>query len=91
LNPDAEMFPTVPGTETKVTPESEVPIMPNATSIQFEFLLPMKKDSLVAFLAVYMATPNKRIKYPKTKEKSSKEDMFFRLSQQGNAFKNIYF
>ena len=51
----------------------------------------MKKDSLVAFLAVYMATPNKRVKYPKTKEKSSKEDMIFRLSQQGNAFKNIYF
>jgi hypothetical protein len=51
----------------------------------------MKKESLVAFLAVYMATPNKRVKYPKTKEKSSKEDMIFRLSQQGNAFKNIYF
>jgi hypothetical protein len=81
----------VPGTETKVTPEREVPIMPNATSIQFEFLLPMKKDSFVAFLDVYMATPNKRVKYPKTKEKSSKEDMIFRLSQQGNAFKNIYF
>lgn len=91
MNPVGEMFPTVPGTETKVTPEREVPIMPNATSIQFEFLLPMKKDSLVAFRAVYMATPNKRVKYPKTKEKSSKEDMFFRLSRQGNAFKNIYF
>ena len=85
------MFPTVPGTETKVTPESEVPIIPKATNIQFEFLLPIKKDSLVAFLAVYIDTPNKRRKYPSTKEKSNTGDMFFRLMWQGNTFKNIYF
>jgi hypothetical protein len=51
----------------------------------------MKKDSLVAFLAVYMATPSKRRKYPNTKEKSNTGDMFFYLMWQGNAFKNIYF
>jgi hypothetical protein len=60
----------VPGTETKVTPESEVPIIPKATKIQFELRFPMKNVSLVAFLEVYAATPNKIRKYPITNEKS---------------------
>lgn len=53
--------------------------MPNATNIQFEFLLPMKKDSLVALRDVYKATPSKRKKYARTKEKSRMGDMIFRL------------
>ena len=50
------------------TPESEVPIMPKATSIQLLFRLPMKKDSLSELREVYQATPSKRRKYPSTKE-----------------------
>jgi hypothetical protein len=37
------MEPTFPGTEIKVTPESEVPIIPKATKYHLEFLLARKK------------------------------------------------
>ena len=47
LNEWPAKSPTVPGTDTNVTPDREVPIIPNATSIQFELLLPIKKESLV--------------------------------------------
>jgi len=43
---------TQPGTEINVTPESDALIIPNATIYQGDFLLPRKKDSLLAFLLV---------------------------------------
>ena len=39
---------TIPGTETKVTPEMEVPIIPKATIYHGDFLLPVKKAALEA-------------------------------------------
>jgi hypothetical protein len=68
-------LPTVPGTLTNVTPESEVPIIPNATSIQFEFRLPIKKESLLELREVYHATISNKTKYPITKENSKVADM----------------
>ena len=62
--------PTVPGTLTNVTPDKEVPIIPNATNIQFEFRLPIKKESLLELREVYHATVSSNKKYPITKEKS---------------------
>jgi hypothetical protein len=67
--------PTVPGTETNVTPDNEVPIIPNATSIQLEFLLPIKKESLFEFREVYQATANNNKKYPITKENNNAGDI----------------
>ena len=37
------VFPTAPGTLTKVTPLNEVPIIPKATKYHLEFLLATKK------------------------------------------------
>jgi hypothetical protein len=52
---------TLPGTETNVTPEREVPIIPKATRNHGLFLSPVKKLSVVAFLEVaqeiYRSTP----------------------------------
>ena len=42
------------GTDTNVTPLSEVPIIPNATSIQLEFLFPIKKESLLELREVIL-------------------------------------
>jgi hypothetical protein len=53
----------VPGTLTKVTPLSEVPIIPKATSIQLLLRFPIKNDSLFELRLVYHATPNKIRKY----------------------------
>jgi hypothetical protein len=36
-----------------VTPDRDVPIIPNATTYQGEDLLPKKNDSLLSFLPVY--------------------------------------
>jgi len=58
-----------------VTPESEVPIIPKATSIQLEFLLPIKNESLFEFLEVYQATPSSSKKYPITNVKRRVGDM----------------
>jgi hypothetical protein len=52
-----------------------VPIIPNATSIQFELRFPIKKVSLVAFLDVYAATPSSIKKYPMTNEKRRMGDI----------------
>jgi hypothetical protein len=49
--------------------------MPNATSIQLLFLLPIKKDSLVLFLPVILATTSKIRKYTITKENKVMGDM----------------
>jgi hypothetical protein len=62
-------LPTAPGTLTKVTPLREVPIMPKATSIQLLFLLPIKKDILLLFFPVILATANKTKKYKITNAK----------------------
>ncbi len=53
---------TVPGTETKVTPESEVPIIPNATNTQEALLFALKNDALSAFLDVTTATAKSAMK-----------------------------
>ena len=47
----------------KVTPDSDAPIMPNATIYHGDFLLPMKKDSLSAFLEVNHETSKRSEKY----------------------------
>jgi len=49
--------------------------MPNATSIQLELRLPIKKESLLEFLEVYQATPNNKTKYPMTNENNKPADM----------------
>ena len=48
---------TLPGTEIKVTPERDAPIIPNATKYQGLCLSPVKKVSLVAFLDVTIEIP----------------------------------
>jgi hypothetical protein len=53
---------TVPGTETKVTPESDVPIIPNATNIQDALLFALKNEALSAFLEVITATTKSAMK-----------------------------
>jgi hypothetical protein len=50
---------TQPGTDIKVTPDSEAPIIPYATINQGDTLFPIKKDSLSAFRAVNHVTANK--------------------------------
>ncbi len=55
-------MPTAPGTLMKVTPDSDVPIMPKATSPQTLLRLPMKKLSLVAWHDVRQATSSKSAK-----------------------------
>lgn len=54
---------TQPGTEIKVTPESEAPIMPNATMNQGDLRFPIKKLLLSAFRDVSKLIPNKTKKY----------------------------
>jgi hypothetical protein len=57
-------FPTSPGTEIKVTPESAVPIMPKATKYHLEFLFALKKASFpVLFLLTKWEIRNKIPKY----------------------------
>ena len=56
---------TIPGTDTKVTPESEAPIIPNATTYQGDFRFPRKKASLSACRLVNLATNINKPKYPK--------------------------
>ena len=59
------MLVTMPGTDTNVTPEIDVPIMPNATMYQGDFLLPRKKALLPSFfLPVMNETSSSRAKYP---------------------------
>lgn len=43
-------MPTIPGTDTKVTPDMLEPIMAKATTYQADLRLPTKKPSLSAFL-----------------------------------------
>jgi hypothetical protein len=47
----------------KVTPDSEAPIIPYATTNHGETLLPIKNDWLSAFLAVNQVTANSIIVY----------------------------
>lgn len=64
-------MPTPPGTLTNVTPLREVPIIPNATSIQLLFRLPIKNESLFELREVNQATDNNNAKYPITKENNN--------------------
>ena len=69
------VVPTAPGTLMNVTPLSDVPTIPNATSIQLLFRLPMKKLSLVALREVTHATPISRKKYAMTKKNRRSDDI----------------
>jgi hypothetical protein len=54
---------TMPGTETKVTPEMEAPIIPNETTYQGDLFSPLKKAaSEPPFLPVIRAIINKTAK-----------------------------
>ena len=54
---------THPGTEIKVTPDNEAPIMPKATTYQSDFRLPKKKASLFEFRLVKYEITIKTRKY----------------------------
>ncbi len=57
---------TQPGTEMKVTPESDAPTIPNATTYQGDCLLPTKNPLLSALRPVKYDITNRREKYPTT-------------------------
>jgi len=52
-------LPTSPGTEIKVTPDREVPIIPNATRYQGEDLSALKKSLNFDFLEVKFEINNR--------------------------------
>jgi hypothetical protein len=56
-------LPTSPGTEIKVTPDREAPIIPKATKNQGDCLSPVKKVSVETFLEVNQDIKNKIAKY----------------------------
>ena len=56
-------MPTSPGTEIKVTPDNEAPIIPKATKNQGDCLSPVKKVSLEMFLDVNQDIRNNSAKY----------------------------
>ena len=56
--------PTHPGTEIKVTPDSDAPIIPIDTIYQGDCLFPLKKVSLSAFLLVKNEMRINTPKYP---------------------------
>jgi hypothetical protein len=66
---------TVPGTETKVTPESEVPIIPKATSTHEALLFALKNDALSAFFEVTTATAKRAMKYTIRTQAITRGDM----------------
>ena len=51
-----------PGTDINVTPDNEVPTIPNATIYHLEFLLPVKKFLSLSSFPVIYETINKIIK-----------------------------
>ena len=51
-----------PGTDINVTPDKEVPTIPNATMYHLESLLPVKKLLLLSSFPVRYETINKIIK-----------------------------
>lgn len=53
---------TQPGTDIKVTPERDAPIIPNATKYQGEELFALKNVELFAFLPVKYEIKNKTVK-----------------------------
>ena len=66
---------THPGTEIKVTPDNEAPIIPKATIYQGDLRFPIKKELLSAFFDVRHEMIIKREKYPKITLKSSPADI----------------
>ena len=59
-------MPTSPGTEMKVTPEMDVPIIPKAIRYQGELRFAVKKDALSPFFAVKYPTLKRIRKYMAT-------------------------
>ena len=57
-----EILFTIPGTETKVTPEIEAPIIPKATIYQGEVLFALKKTPLVALRVVSLLMSKSTVK-----------------------------
>ena len=57
---------TIPGTETNVTPESDVPIIPIDTMYQGDFRLPRKNASLLELFRPVIQAISRRI--PNNKE-----------------------
>ena len=55
---------TQPGTEIKVTPDREAPIIPKATKYQGDELLALKNVLLFAFLPVINEINSNTLKYP---------------------------
>ena len=55
----------IPGTEIKVTPESAVPIIPNATKYQGDFLFALKKVSLLLPDFLFMKYEKGPLVWPK--------------------------
>ena len=53
-----------PGTEIKVTPESDAPIIPKATIYQGDCLFALKKASLLSFFPVKNEMIMSMLKYP---------------------------
>ena len=68
---------TAPGTETKVTPLSEAPIIPKATKYHGDFLFPVKKDESSLFFSTSFEIPSKSKKYNPIISKSMYGLMFF--------------
>jgi hypothetical protein len=54
---------THPGTDIKVTPESEAPIIPYATTNHGDILFPIKNDWLSALLDVIQVIVNNKMVY----------------------------
>lgn len=66
---------TQPGTEIKVTPESDALIIPKATMYHGDFLFPRKNASLLAFLLVKKEMKIKTRKYATIMNKIKKGDI----------------
>jgi hypothetical protein len=64
--------------------------MPNATTIQLELLLPIKKDSLLALREVKYATTSSKAKYPITNENKRAGDIDYFFANISTNSKAIF-
>jgi len=71
------LLPTHPGTDMKVIPEMDAPIIPKATRYHGDLRRPMKKVALSAFLPVMWATMYKRARYKNMMTSMLDGDMIF--------------
>jgi len=66
---------THPGTEIKVTPDREAPIIPKATTNQGDFLSPRKKESFPAPFPDIQEMPSNKRKYAAIMDMIRAEDI----------------